>query len=75
MAAESEILLLPGVAVAVPPQLLLSPLGLETTRPGGSVSVKPRPVSETVLALGLLIAKVRVVLPPSGMEAAPNEFC
>jgi hypothetical protein len=38
------------------------------------VSVKPRPVSETVLALGLLIAKVRVVLPPSGMEAAPNEL-
>jgi len=34
----------PAVAVMVPPpQLPVSPLGLETTRPAGSASVKPTP--------------------------------
>jgi hypothetical protein len=66
-------LLLPGVAVTVPPQLLLSPFALDTTRPAGSVSVKPMPASDTVLVLGLLIEKDRVVLPPTPIEAAPNE--
>jgi hypothetical protein len=73
VAPERLMLLLPGVAATVPPQLLVRPLAVETTRPAGSVSVKPIPVSDTVLVLGLLIEKDRVVLPPTAMEVAPNE--
>src|SRR5437773_260375 len=68
-------LMLPDPATAVivpPPQLPVSPFGVETTRPAGSVSVKPTPVN--VEALGLVIVKLSEVEPPSGMLAAPNAF-
>jgi hypothetical protein len=45
VAPNSLIKLVPAVAVTVPPQLPLSPLGVEITRPDGSVSLKPIPVS------------------------------
>ena len=35
----------PGVAVAVPPQVLTRPLGLATTRFAGKSSVNPTPLS------------------------------
>jgi hypothetical protein len=73
VAPERLILPLPGVAVAVPPQLLVSPLEAETTRPAGRASVKPTPVTGTVLGLGLLITKDSVVLAPRAMEASPKE--
>jgi hypothetical protein len=64
----------PAVAVIVPPpQLPVSPFGVETTRPAGSVSVKPTPVN-AVDALGLTIVKLSDVDPLSGMLAAPNDF-
>lgn len=63
----------PAVAVMVPPpQLPVSPFGVETPRPAGKVSVNPTPVN--VEALGLVIVKPREVDPPTTMLAAPNDF-
>jgi hypothetical protein len=53
-----------------PPQLPVSPLGVETIKPAGSESVKPMPVSDR--ALGLLIVKLKLVEPLSGIVVAPN---
>src|ERR1700682_360827 len=48
----------PALAVIVPPpQLPVSPFGVETTRPAGSASVKPTPVNGAT-TLGLLIVEV-----------------
>jgi len=67
------IILVPAVAVIVPlPQEPISPLGVETTRPAGSVSVNATPVS--AVALPFWMVKVRLVEPFSGMVAAPNAF-
>ena len=41
-------------------------------KPAGSVSLKPTPVSPTVLPAGLVIVKLKVADPFSGMLAAPN---
>src|SRR5215471_8995394 len=49
----------PAVAVAVPPQVLLKPLGVATARPDGKLSVNATPVRPPLL--GLLMVKVRVV--------------
>src|SRR5438034_5988294 len=38
----------PATAVAVPPQVFDSPLGVATTRPAGRLSVKATPVSDAV---------------------------
>ena len=51
-----------GVAVTVPPQLPVKPLGVETTSPLGSVSLKPTPVRATV-ALLFWIMKLSEVEP------------
>jgi hypothetical protein len=62
----------PAAAVMVPPpQEPLSPLGVATTSPPGKVSVKPTPVNE-VPVFGLLMVKLRLVLPFSGMDATPK---
>jgi len=64
--------LVPCVAVIVPvPQVPVKPFGVEITRPAGSVSLKPTPVSATVVLL-FWIVNVRLVEPFSGMLAAPN---
>jgi hypothetical protein len=66
------IVFVPAVAVIVPPpQAPLRPLGVEITRPAGSVSTKPTPV-RVVVVFGLLIVKLKPVEPFSGMLAAPN---
>jgi hypothetical protein len=62
----------PCVAVIVPaPQEPVRPFGVEITRPAGSVSLKPTPVSD-VLVLLFWMVKVKLVEPFSGIEAAPN---
>jgi len=69
-------LILPLAVVAVmapPPHDPVSPLGVATVIPAGSESVNATPVN-AALALGLLIVKVRLVKPPTGMLAAPNDF-
>jgi hypothetical protein len=61
----------PAVAVMVPPpQEPARPLGVATTSPAGRVSVKPTPVSDAELELAMV--KPRLVVPPTGMLAAPN---
>src|SRR6266700_2434964 len=62
----------PATAVAAPPQVLVSPLGVATTRPAGSVSVNATPVSATALPAGLVMVKVSEVVPFSGRFAAPK---
>lgn len=72
LAPDKLITFVPAVAVMVPaPQLPVRPLGVETTRPAGSVSVKPMPVNVFEL-LGLLIIKLSEVVPFNGMLAAPK---
>ena len=61
----------PAFAVTVPPQVLLSPLGVPTTKPDGRLSVNASPVSAKPL-FGLLILNVSVVVPFSGILGAPN---
>jgi hypothetical protein len=59
------------VAVIVPPpQAPVSPFGVEMTRPAGSVSLKPTPVS--VVVFGFVMVKLSEVDPFSGILAAPN---
>jgi len=69
--AVNATLLLPALAVAVPPHVLLKPLGVETINPLGSVSVKAMSVRPTV-AFGLLIVKLRPVLALSRIDDAPK---
>jgi hypothetical protein len=63
----------PAVAVIVPPpQLPVKPFGVEINKPAGKVSLKATPVSEVTLAIGLVMVKLSVVEPLSGIVAAPN---
>jgi hypothetical protein len=61
----------PAVAVAVPPQVLVKPFGVDTCSPEGRVSAKPIPLS-AVPPFGLLTWKVKVVDPLRATEVAPN---
>ena len=63
----------PATAVAVPLQVLFNPLGVATTSPAGKLSVNAMPLSATP-AFGFVILNVRLVVPFSGMLAAPNAF-
>src|SRR5437868_561389 len=63
----------PATAVAVPPQVLLSPFGVATTVPAGRVSVNATPVSAT-LVFGLVMLNVSEVVPFNGIVKAPNDF-
>lgn len=72
VAPDRLIALVACVAVIVPPpQAPVRPFGVEITRPAGSASVKPTPVNP-VVALGFWMVKLSVVVPFSGMLAAPN---
>ena len=62
----------PAVAEVVPPQELVSPLGVATISPAGSASEKATPVSASVFAAGFVIVKVRVEVPLSGMDVGEN---
>jgi hypothetical protein len=59
VAPDREIVLLPLVERGVPPQTVLVPLA--TVRPAGKTSVKPMPISATVLAAGLVMVKLKEV--------------
>src|SRR5205085_2483527 len=61
----------PAVAVAVPPQVLVRPLGVATTKPAGRLSVNDSPVSDT-LVFGLVMVMVSDVVPLSGILVAPK---
>jgi len=54
----SEMLPLPAVAVAVPPQLLVSPLGVATTTFAGRLSVNATPSCATAAGLAIVIVRV-----------------
>ena len=72
VALARETRLVAAVAVIVPPpHEPVKPSGVETSKPEARLSVKLTPVSE-VLALGLVIAKLRVVLPFTGMLESPK---
>src|ERR1700691_438269 len=62
----------PAAAAAVPPHVLVRPLGVATTKPEGKVSVNATPVSGMLFATGLASVNVREVVPFSGMLATPN---
>src|SRR5271170_3227986 len=59
----------PVVAVVTPLHVLVNPLGVATSKPGGKVSVKLTPESD-VAAFGLLMLKDRLVLEPTGIASA-----
>src|SRR5260370_404327 len=61
-----------AVAVTAPPQVLLTPGVPATCSPPVNVSEKAIPFSAVVLDAGLVIVNVAVVVPFSGMLAAPN---
>ena len=64
----------PAAAAIVPaPQLPLTPFGVETTRPAGSVASSATPASGTVFCDGLVIAKVSAVDSPTVIVAAPKD--
>jgi hypothetical protein len=62
------------LVMAPPPQDPVRPLGVETTRPDGRLSVKATPVNEIELTAGLVTVKVSDVVPFSGIDAAPNDL-
>jgi hypothetical protein len=55
--------LVPAVAVAVPPQVVVRPLGVATTNPAGRASLNATPASLTVFAVGFVTAKLRLLVP------------
>src|SRR5271166_5911674 len=69
--APDRLTLLDPAAAVTPVQLVFRPLGVDTTRPPGSPSVKPTPVSATVV-FGFPTVKFRVVLWFNGIVAAPK---
>jgi hypothetical protein len=63
-----------ATAVMVPPgHELERPLGFATVRPAGSVSENATPVSP-VVTLVFAMVKLRLVVPPTGIDAAPNDL-
>src|SRR5271155_1559113 len=65
----------PAAAVMVPaPQVPVKPLGVETTKPAGRLSVKATPVRATALAAGLVIVKLSEVEPFNATVAAPKDL-
>ena len=76
LAPERLITPVPAVAVTVPPQVFVTPGTAATTKVPvveGSVSLNATPLKSTV-AFGLVIVNVRLVVPFSGMLAAPKAF-
>lgn len=61
----------PAVADVVPLHVLLSPLGLATTKLAGKVSVNPTPVNPTVVD-GLVMVMVIVLVPPTEIVVGLN---
>jgi hypothetical protein len=64
---------LPATAVmGPPPHEPVSPFGVATTNPAGKLSVKEMPISVSGFPAGFETAKVKLVVPPSGIEVAPK---
>jgi hypothetical protein len=61
------------VVIVPAPHDPVSPFGVATVRPAGSVSPNPTPLSDTV-AFGLVMVKLSVVVAFRLMLAAPNAF-
>src|SRR5689334_16531509 len=61
----------PAAAVTVPLQVVVSPFGVATCKPAGSVSLKAMPVSASDV-FGLLSVKVSDVFAPTKMLDAPK---
>jgi hypothetical protein len=71
---ERLMLPLPAVAVIVPPPQEPVTFGVAaTTRPAGKLSVKPTPLRE-LKVFGLVIVKLMLVVPLSGIVLAPNDL-
>lgn len=66
-----RLIALPAAEMVPLPQLPVKPFGVDTVRLLGRVSVKATPVSPTVV-FGFVTVKLRLVVPFSGMLAAPN---
>src|SRR5258708_11280922 len=65
-----KVRLLVPVMTSEPPHVVVGRLG--AVRPAGNVSMKLIP--DSALALGLLIKKLMLVVPPRAMLAAPNDL-
>src|ERR1700674_3320777 len=63
----------PATAVTVAPHVPVSPGGVATCNPAGSVSLNPIPVSVSV-ALLFVTVKLNDVVPFRGIVAAPNAW-
>ena len=62
----------PSLAVIVPaPHVPVRPLGVDSTKPEGSVSVTPIPLNAAV-AFGFVIVKLRLVVPFRATKGDPN---
>src|SRR5260221_197248 len=62
----------PAVAVAGPPQVLVSPFGVATTSPAGRLSVTATPVSAIPLVTGLVMVRVSAEVPFSAIGVGLN---
>ena len=71
MLAPENVMVDGAVSVTVPPQT--PALAFGTVSPVGRISVKPTPVSATVL-LGLVVEKFRDVVVPRGIEGGVKDF-
>jgi hypothetical protein len=74
-AAPARLMLfeLATAVIVPPPQLPVNPLGEDTVRPDGKVSVKPMPLSDSA-AFGFERLKVSAVVPFNATLAAPKTF-
>ena len=61
----------PDTAVIAPPHVFVMPLGVATTKPMGNRSVNATWL-RAVVALGLVIVKVKLVMPFTGSTATPK---
>ena len=71
-APPSEIVPDPLTAVTDPLQVLVGTGGFTTTIPAGRLSINVIVVSAPGFAAGFVIVKVTVVVPPTGIDDAPN---
>jgi hypothetical protein len=71
MVAPDSVIVLGFVVVSVPPHGVELPVA--TVNPAGRLSVNPTPVNPTV-EFGFVIVKLRLVVPPTGIFAAPNDL-
>jgi hypothetical protein len=69
--SASMTVVVPGIAIIVPVQVVVKPFGVEITKPAGNVSVKATPVRFTT-GSGFASVRVKVVVLSSGMLTSPK---